>query len=135
MTAATVPQSGFGTAITWAGHDIGYIKDIDGPEKTRDVITLEHHDLTNGIREKLAGLGDSGTVTFTVELITGDTTGQKYFEDDIDSGTERQVIITYPDGETDTFNGIGTRFKKSIPVNGEITADISIAINGAVTTA
>jgi hypothetical protein len=135
MTAATTPQSGFGVAITWAGHDIGYIKDVDGPEFTRDVTTLEHHDLTNGIRTKLAGLGGYGAVNFTVEFIAGDTAGQKYLLADAKTGTERQVVITYPDGTTDTFNGICTRFKKTTPVNSEMTADISIEVNGDVTAA
>lgn len=130
MGAETTPQSGFGTALTWAGHDMGYMQDISGPNITRDVITLEHHDLTDGFRGKLPGLADGGEVSFEVLMITGDTTGQKYFLTDLTSGTERQVIITLPDNSTWTFNAIGTGFAPSDPVNDKLTATLRMAVNG-----
>jgi len=131
MTAATTPQSAFGTTVSWAGHDIGYLKDIDGPNVTREVIAFGTHESI--WKTKLAGMADGGQVTFDVALIPGDTTGQKYFWADLKAGTEQQVIITYPDETTYTFNALATGFKPAAPVDGELVASFTMEVSGVVT--
>lgn len=129
MTVATEPQAGFGIAITWAGHDIGYMRDIGYSGISSGVIDSSSHD--SEWKTKMAGMLDGGEVTIPIYFIFGDTTGQKYLLADIKSQTERQGIITFPDGGTITFNAICTKFGDITgPVEGMVEASITLTVNG-----
>jgi len=129
MTASTIPQATHGTAVTWAGHDIGYMKTISYSGltmATKDVTT--HDDDFDAI---VAGRVNPGEVTLGIEFIPGDLTGQKYLWADIKARTERQVVITLPDTTTWTFNALCTKFGDfQMNDDGSLEASIVLAVNG-----
>jgi hypothetical protein len=125
----TDPQTGFGMAITWAGHDIGHARDINYSGITVGVIEASDHDSAR--KAKYAGLIDDGEVSFDLYFIFGDTTGQKYLLADCKARTEQQVVITFPDGGTITFNAICTKFGEfKGPVEGMVEASVVMTVNG-----
>lgn len=126
MSASTTPQAAAGTAITWAGHDIGYMVDIGYSGISMDTLEVTSHDSSNYFKEFVAGLLDGGEVTITLRFIPGDTTGQKYLWADIKARTERQVIITLPDATTWTFNALATKF-------GDFTMGDEESVQGSLT--
>jgi len=130
MAAGTTPATAFGTAITWAGHDIGYATNINGPNIKVDTIDASSHDSADTYREYIAGLRDGGEVSLDVRFIPGDTTGQKYFISDLHEGTERQVVITLPDSSTWTFNALATGFSPSDPHDAALGATLTMKVTG-----
>lgn len=132
MTAATTPQAAFGTTVTWAGHDIGYLLDCDYSGLSIGTIEFASHE--SAYKTYKGGLIDGGELTLPVQFITGDTTGQKYLLADAKTKTERQVIITFPDATTWTFNAIVTKYGDfTMPREGELLATIVLKISGEPT--
>jgi hypothetical protein len=129
MTANTTPISAYGTALTWAGHDVGYIMSISGPSMKVDVI--EYHTSESASKQKVAGHIDPGQLTVEVQLINGATTGQKYFMADLKARTE---TITPPDSDAWTFNAIATGFTPGFPSDGMMTATLTMDVSGDVVT-
>ena len=133
MVASTTPSSGFSTTITWAGHDMGYMRDISGPSIKADVIDVSSRDSADRAKDFLKGMVDGGEVSIEVLAIPGNTTGQKYFLDDLqaDSDTSRQVIITFPDAISKwTFNAIPTGYDASFPYADSLVATLTMKVTG-----
>lgn len=134
MTASTTPQATFGIAITWYSHDIGYIVDASYSGLSADLVDISSHDSASGIKEYLAGMRDGGEVEMTVRFIPGDTTGQKVLYNDAKAGTEREVVITYPDSTTFTFDAVCTKFGDfTLNKDGSADAAITLKATGAPT--
>ena len=130
MSAYTTPKPAYKTAVTWAGHDIGYMKNISGPSIKMDTTDLSSHDSANDYKEFGAGLLDGGEISIDLRFIPGDLTGQKYFLTDLHARTERQVIITLPDSSTWTFNALPTGFSPSFNYDGDLAATITMKVSG-----
>lgn len=129
MAAATSPQSGFGVQVSWRGHDIGYLLDVDYSGASSSTIDLGSHE--SRIKTFVGGMVDMGEVTLPIHCIPGDTTGQKTLWADIKTQTSGQVVITLPDATTMTFTGIPTKFGDfTFPVEGSIEAVIVIKVTG-----
>lgn len=133
MAVATDPQAGYGMAITWAGHDIGHPRDISYSGISVGVVESSDHDSAR--KAKYAGLIDDGVITFELAFIFGDSTGQKYMLADAKARTEREVVITFPDGGTITCNAICTKFPGDLkgPVEGMVYASVELTVNGEAT--
>ena len=131
MTASTTPQSGYGAAITWYGHDIGYMTSIGGIGMDAEIMSYKTHD--SKYIQKIGGHVDAGQITIGVKFITGDTTGQAYFLDDVKTGTEREVIITFPDATTWTVNAIAKSLSMEVPPDDTIDATLVIECTGSPT--
>lgn len=129
-------SSGIGTIFK--RHDgtslvkLAEVYNISGPGMTRETIETTTYDSTDGYREKIGGLRDGGSVTFTMNfsqatylLIKAD------FEDD--DPVAYQII--FPDADTTTvdFAGLVTELPTSIPEGDRITVDVTIEIDGKVT--
>lgn len=118
---------------------IGQVKDISGPNMSRDTIDVTNHDSPNGYKEFLASLRDGGEVTFTVEYDPGDpnhdqSTGLLYLFG-LNVRTNFQLIfpVTASVGFWGyTFTGLVTAFGAKAPVDGSLTADMTIKVAGAV---
>jgi hypothetical protein len=129
--AYTTPKPALGTVVTWASHDIGYMTDIRGPSIKADTIDLSNHDSANSYKEFGLGLIDGGEISIDVRSIPGDTSGQKYFLDDLHARTERQVIITFPDGISKwTLNALPTGFDPSFNYSDPLDATLTMKVNG-----
>jgi hypothetical protein len=131
MVADTTPKSGKGKVVTWAAHDIGYMRDVSGPSIKRGTIDVSSEDSTDGFMDFVSDMADGGEFTIAVLQIPGDSTGQKYFLADLDSGTQRQCIITLPDGTSKwTFNALATGWDPSYPYRGEMLATMTMKVTG-----
>jgi len=132
MAAETVPQSGFGTQISWAGHDIGYLLDVGYSGISAETIEDSSHE--SAWKTFLAGMLDGGEVNIPIRYITGDATGQKQTWAEIKLQTEEEVIITFPDATTMTFNAIITKFGDiTMPYEGVMDAVIVLKVTGEPT--
>jgi len=138
----------FGTILAYGNDEtpseeftkIGQVKDISGPNMSRDTIDVTNHDSPNGYKEFLASLRDGGEITFAVEYDPGDPThdqdtGLLYL---FGKNTRTNFELIFPvASDTDfwgyTFTGLVTGFAPSAPVDGSLTADITIKVAGAVT--
>lgn len=129
MTGATIPQSGFGTTISWEGHDIGYLLDVGYSGISSG--TLENSSHESRWKTFVGGQIDGGEVNIPIRFIPGDMTGQQEIYKDIKTQTERQVIITLPDSSTWTFDAIATKFGDfTFPVEGYIDAVLVLKVTG-----
>ena len=123
---------------------LGEITAITPPSISRDLIETTNHG-SSGIKTYLGGLVDYGEVSVTVNYDPDGTddvglrtlaTGGVY---DSGSASENpanyEFKITYADaGATvETFNGIVTGFETSAPIDGQLTATITIKVSGSVT--
>lgn len=137
----------FGTILAYGDGEnvetftkIGQMKDISGPNMSRDTIDVTNHDSPGGYREFLASIRDGGEITFAVEYDPGDSTHDQdtglLYLFGLDVRTNFQLIFPV---ESDngywgyTFSGLVTVFFPKEPVDGSITADITIKVGGAVT--
>lgn len=113
---------------------IAEVLDIDGPSQSRSQYDVTPHN-TNGWREFIAGLRDGGTIKFPVNLIPGEAT---QWETDgllglFDSGENWNFQMLFPNNYTATFSAAVLEFGVKAPVDGALTADISMKISGEIT--
>lgn len=131
MASDTTPKIGHGTVVTWNAHDIGYLLDIKGPSIKADKVDVTNQDSADRHREYIAGLIDGGEISLDVLLIPGDVTGQATFITDVQAGTEREVVITLPDGSTTwTADAIPVGYDPSYPNEGEMKATLTMQVTG-----
>lgn len=127
-----------GTPVT-----IGQIKDLSGPGRTMEALDATCHDSASGMREFVPGLVDGGEVTLEVEFDpataqsapTGALGLLESLSDDRSAVPTWQVEY-HPQGGTATyrrFSAIVTNFNPSTPVEGTITASVTLKVSGAIT--
>ncbi len=128
--------TGIGTKLyKWSGSSweaLAQITDISGPGASRETIDTTTLDTTGGYRTFIAGLRDSGTVSFTMNF-TRDA--YELMKDDFESDDLQDYMIELPDSENTTFHfqGLVTEMPLTIPTGDKITADVTIQISGQVT--
>jgi len=121
-----------GTGETF--DDIAEVLDIDGPNQTRDSIEVTSHD-SGGWREFIGGLRDGGEVSFSVNLIPGEST---QWDDQygllglFDSGISHSYRLFFPNGYNGLFEATVTDFGVKSPVDGVVSGDIKLKISGEV---
>lgn len=131
MPAATTPGSGYGMVATWSGHDIGFLRDINGPEITMETIPLDSQDAANDFIEYAPGLLDGGEVTFTCLSVSGDTSGQSQMMTSMLARTSGQMVVTLPDSTAKwTLTGLMTRISPAYPYKGEMVTDYTVKVSG-----
>lgn len=125
-----IDGSGAGTAAV-----IGQVRDISGPGLSRDAIEVTSRDSTSIWREFIKGLKDGGEVGFDIvfdpDLAThASATG--ILKDLTDDSTIASWIVTFPDTTptTWTFDGILTAFEPKMPMDGELSADVTVKVSG-----
>ena len=142
-------HTAFGTILAFGNGEspseeftsLGRVKDIKGPNITRETIDVTNHASPSGYAEFLASLADGGEVSFTVEYDQNDpthdqTTGLLYL---VGLTTTRNWRLISPVESTTPgeYNGLGfaalvTGFAPNFPVKGSITADVTLKVAGAV---
>ena len=117
--------------------DIVQLLTISGPTMSRDRIDVTAHDSANQTREFINGLLDPGELTFSINYDPDDATHDDAtgLLDVFDSGATRAYRITFTDpGPTLwTFDAICNGFEIQAPVDGALTADITLSLSGALT--
>lgn len=109
---------------------IANIFGISGPGMTRETIEITTYD-SQGWREKIGGLRDGGTITFTMNFVRAN---YLIFKGDFEDDDPISYQVVFPDTEetTLTFNGLVTELPTTIPEGDRITVDVTIEIAGAV---
>lgn len=113
---------------------IGQVRDITGPELLSESIeTTAHDDNENNHRTFIAGLNDLGDLSFEIAF-DPDSTGHSWLVNTA-RGAYNTFRLIFPDGgaTTWTFSGILTSLSPSLPVDGLLSADVTIKCSGQLT--
>tara|TARA_B100002019_G_scaffold111531_1_gene95951 strand:- start:13319 stop:13747 length:429 start_codon:yes stop_codon:yes gene_type:complete len=127
-----------GSSATY--NDLGSITDLTPPAVTKDTIEVTSHG-DGGIRKYIGGLVDFGEVAITVNYNPDNTAHARFrtlaqSPNDLATTANTGFKITFADsGATElTFNGIVTGFEQEAPIDGQLSATITIKVSGSVTT-
>lgn len=117
---------------------IAEVRDISGPSFALGTEEVTSHD-SAGWREFIPTLTEAGEVTFDINFIGGATQGfgTGLYDDMVDK-TKRNFQLVLPTGvgasnDTGAFAAYVTGFELSAPVEGVLSASITLQITGAVT--
>ena len=108
---------------------------LSGPSFTRETIDVTHHGSANQHREHIGALKDSGDVSFSINWQPdlngasghGITSG---LLKDYKDATRRNFQVVWPDasGTTFAFAGLITGISPTAPIDGALTADVTIKV-------
>lgn len=125
-----------GTTNTTAAvfSTIAEVGDISGPTDTVSTIDMTNHSSPGAMMEFKAGLIDPGEVSFPINWIPDDAThdhltGLEYVKA---NRALRKYQITFPDGTICTFSALCTKIDRKAPVNGKLSADVTLKVSGAL---
>ena len=126
----TAPASGVYTTIAEC-------KSISGPEVDRDEIEVTHQESPDRHRETIAGLRDSGVISFDVNFLPGNATQDHItglIADQI-SGTKRNYRLVFPSSPVYRVivPGFVKKFAISAPVDGVLGASVEVRVTSAPT--
>lgn len=118
---------------------VAEVLSITGPGLTSDIIDVTNHDTSNGFREFIMGLQDGGEFQFSINYIPTNsthnaTTGLLDAFEDKERGNWKLV---FPDGATTTwtFQAVVRTVAIRAPIDGQLTADVTLKISGKPTLA
>lgn len=116
----------------WA--DIAGIRDMSGPGVSGDVVDVTTHDSPSAFREFLKTVIDPGEVSFDLVFDPEDTEGQGKLEDESVARTFDlyQVMYNTTNSKIWEFNACVTQLEPNQPVEGEISASISMKLSGTI---
>jgi len=126
------------TTTTETFTTVAEVRDISGPGLSVGTADVSAHDGA-GWREFVATLKDAGEVTFTLNFVPGNAT-QSYSAGLIKNLVDKtlrnfQLVFPTASPTTWTFAAYVTNFEPSAPVDGELSADVTLKISGAPTLA
>ena len=127
--------SAYGTALKRGTVEIAQVTSISGPGISLDTVDVTEHD-GSGWEEVVPTILRSGEVTLEIAYDPAETThknvsgGLLY---DLVQRTKSAYTLTFPSLHSWTFNAYVTGFEPSAPVDGALTASVTLKITGAVT--
>ena len=124
-----------GTIIRRNGDPIAQIQDIEGPALTTDTDEITNHSSPDGVEEFIPTIKRTGEVTFPCVFLYNDPThdhltGLRQAWDDRELG---DYELEYPDGTGEQFQAYVTGLEMSAPVDGHLSADVTLRVTGAPT--
>lgn len=127
----TLLKVGDGAASGEAFTTLGDVLDINGPGWSMDVIDTTDQDSSSSYREKIGGLLDAGQVTCTIHWDYTETTHAGLITD-FEARTLRnfQLVSTDSSTTTWTFAALVANIAPGRPLEGKVTADITLDISG-----
>ncbi len=125
-----------GTKLIVNSKEVGGLSSITGVEISADNVDLTSLDNSSGYREKEPGFKDAGEVTAS-GFLDGSDVGQSELYTLLASGNIVACEIRFPSkiGKSWTFQAGVSRFSTGADVDGAVTFEISLAVNGAATLA
>ncbi len=133
----TLLKIGDGATPTETFTTIGEVTDLSGPGLSLDTIEVTHHSSTGGWKESIGGLLSGGEVSFTINYTPtaathNNTTG---LIRDLRSRTVRNFQLVFPDAGSTTwaFAALVSSFEPSMPVDGQLSADVTLTVTGQPT--
>ena len=144
MSAQTL--SSIGTKLYWdailAANEIGNVKDISGPSFTRETIDTTSHSSPGDFKEKIVTRWDGGNLEFELQLDMQNANHKK-FTNDIKNGLAaddpKTFVLRAPSDKAQaaffsiTMTAFISDFDFSLPVEGVVTASVSLSVTGKPT--
>lgn len=135
MTVSAKSGKGAKLLVDISGTDtlIYGVQDIESPEiGSGDEYDATHHE-SDG-KEYVTGLKDGGEITLPV-VFDGDDAGQAHLLASAGSDIAESFTLKLPDTDKTqmTFDAKVKSFKATAPVQGVLTANLVLRVNGAVT--
>lgn len=117
---------------TWT--TIAGVRDITGPSSSLNTVDASAHDSTSGVKEFVAGMLDSGEISFELAFDPEETAGQADLLSEHDGRTQTTYRMVFNTTNTETweFDCFVTGFEAGNPLEGFITANVTLKITGAV---
>lgn len=121
-----------------AGTAIVNITEIDGPELSAETMDMTAHDSAGSYREIIPTFLDAGEVSFTIQYDPAHAThknaagGLLYLYAQKTLSSFALGMPTTPAANI-VFSGYVTKFKPGMPLDGALTAEVSIKVTGAPT--
>lgn len=118
---------------------VAQVTSLTGPALAADSIDVTTHDSTNAWEESVVGVLRSSELTFDIVYDpaedTHDATGGAGILTRLEGKTRTDYSLVFPDTGTTTWNFDGeyTGFIPGMPVDGALTASVTIKITGDVT--
>jgi len=121
---------------TWT--DIAGVRDISGPGFSADMIDVTSHSSASAMREKIKSLIDAGELSFDLVWDPEDMTGQRILLNRMLTVSTSAVdayrlVFKTTNSKTWQFNAAVSKFEPSNPVEGEISASVTLTITGLPT--
>lgn len=113
---------------------LGEVRDISGPGLSMDAIESTSHTTTGGFRDRVAGLLDAGEVSFDINWDPNNVTHEALRADML-ARVRRNFQVVFPSSPTETWNfaALITSYEIGAPVDGILTASITLTMLGAPT--
>ncbi len=128
----TLLKMGDGTGTAEQFTTIANVGDIKGPGSSVDTMEVTNHSSAGARKEKLAGLIDSGEVSFAIFFVPddathNDTTG---LQAKLNARALVHFRIVYPDASQCALSALVTKFDTGAPVQGGLSADVTLSVSG-----
>ncbi len=117
----------FGTTLT-LGTSVTNLTNISGPSMSADTIDVTDHSSTNRYREFVQGLRDGGEVSVEGNYVYAEAV--KVYNAFESNAVQAGVIITFPNGNTITFDAVVTSFEPSAPHDDKISYSATLKVTG-----
>lgn len=116
---------------------IAGVTNISGPGIALDPVEVTNHSSTGGWREFVGGLKDGGEITLDLNFDPAAATHDvdTGLLDDLDDRTVRNFQLVFPDtgASTWSFSALVTNFEPAAPIDGALTASVSLKLTGQPT--
>jgi len=136
--AATRAKSGFGTLVqrgdggspTETFTTVAEIVNVNGPERTLDIIDASHMESPNGRKEYIPAMLDVSEITCDMNFLPGDTS-QANLQSDQDNRTLRNFRFILP-GAGKRFEGAAYVMKigAAMPYDGKMVSPVTLRPSG-----
>ena len=125
---------GLGCSISHGAADIPEILSITGPGLSLDPVDVTNQDSTDSYREFIAGLRDSGELSFDINYQPSLALHEGLLTS-FNAGTKVAWILLFPGGGTEKFTSQGfiSGFDVSAPIDAQLTASVTVKLTGAMT--
>lgn len=123
-----------GTIVRRNGTPIAQVQDIEGPDLSTDEDEITNHDSPDGVEEFIMTIKRTGEISFPLVFLFDNET-HNHNAGLIQAWQDRaldEYEIEYPDGSGWAFSAFCKGIKKSAPVDGHLSADVTLRPSGAI---
>jgi len=128
----------FGTKLLRGAVQVAQVQSISGPGLALDTEDVTSHDSPGGWEEVVGTILRSGEISLDIVYDPKNAT-HKYAANgllyDLVSRTPTTYTLTFPDSTSWSFSALVVGFEPSAPVEGALTASVTLKLTGSVTLA
>lgn len=120
----------YGTVLRKGGSEIAQVREITGPSNELNDVDASYLNMTNPVREFVAGLSTPGELTFTM-LMTSGSLNTIYT--DYLARSNNTYTLTWPNGSSWSFSAYPKKVEPKTQLDDVIMVDCSLKISGKPT--